>query len=201
MSHNHSQCSHHNHQITSNIKIAFFINLTFTFIEIIGAFFTNSAAILADAVHDLGDSLALGSAFFFESFSQKKRDKNFSYGYKRFSILAAFINSVILIFGSLFTIYYSISRILAPEEINVKWMFVFSILGVLFNGLGVFKLLKSKDSNTNQKVVMLHLVEDTIGWFAIFIGCFFIYFLDWTFIDAFLSFFISIFVLWNAVKN
>ena len=192
---------HHHHHVTDNIKIAFFLNFTFTIIEIIGSIFTNSTAILADVVHDLGDTFALGFALFFESFSRKKRDQNFSYGYRRFSTLSAFLNSIILIFGSLFAIYYSIDRIVNPQAINVEWMFVFSILGVLFNGMGVLRLKKSDTSSQNQKVVMLHLLEDAMGWLAIFIGCFFIYFLNWIIIDPLLSFFIALFILWNAFRS
>ena len=49
-----------NHDSSKNIKVAFFLNLGFTIFEFIGGYFTNSVAIMADAVHDLGDSLALG---------------------------------------------------------------------------------------------------------------------------------------------
>jgi cobalt-zinc-cadmium efflux system protein len=53
----------HNHDHGSeNLKVAFFLNLAFTIIEIIGGILTNSIAILSDAVHDLGDSLSLGLA-------------------------------------------------------------------------------------------------------------------------------------------
>ena len=51
--------AHHHHQATNNIKTAFFLNLIFTIIEFIGGFYTNSLAIMSDAVHDLGDSLVL----------------------------------------------------------------------------------------------------------------------------------------------
>lgn len=57
MAHNHDHSHHHSE---GNVKIAFFLNLAFTLIEIIGGFYTNSLAILSDAIHDLGDSLSLG---------------------------------------------------------------------------------------------------------------------------------------------
>ena len=55
----------HHHQDVKNIKVAFFLNLFFTLLEIAGGFFTNSMAILSDAVHDLGDCLSLGLAWYF----------------------------------------------------------------------------------------------------------------------------------------
>lgn len=68
MSHNHN----HSHNKPSNIGIAFLLNFSFSIIEIIGGILTNSTAILSDAVHDLGDSLALALSFFTERLSKKK---------------------------------------------------------------------------------------------------------------------------------
>lgn len=63
--------AHHHHHETKNIKTAFFLNLAFTVIEIIGGLFTNSVAILSDALHDLGDSLSLGLSWYFQNVSKK----------------------------------------------------------------------------------------------------------------------------------
>src|SRR5690554_7563753 len=93
---------HHDHQHgdVKNIKTAFFLNLSFTIIEFVGGILTNSVAILSDAVHDLGDSISLGLAWYFQKVAKKPRTKEFTYGYKRFSLLGAVINSVILLVRS-----------------------------------------------------------------------------------------------------
>jgi len=52
------------------LRFAFFLNLGFTLLEIIGGILTNSLAIVSDAVHDLGDSLSLGLAWYFEDIIQ-----------------------------------------------------------------------------------------------------------------------------------
>ena len=64
MAHNHNH--HHSHDSEKNIGFAFFLNFSFVIIELIGGFYTNSMAILSDALHDLGDSVALGLTYFFE---------------------------------------------------------------------------------------------------------------------------------------
>lgn len=69
--HDHSHIHNHSHA-GENIKTAFFLNFFFVIIEIIGGIFTNSFAILSDAVHDLGDCLAIGCAYFLEKVSLKK---------------------------------------------------------------------------------------------------------------------------------
>ena len=92
MAHDHS----HQHQSGKNIKIAFFLNLGFTIFEFIGGLYVNSIAIISDAVHDLGDSLSLGTAWYLDKKSEQGANDKFSYGYKRFSLLGALINSVVL---------------------------------------------------------------------------------------------------------
>ena len=98
MNHNHT----HGRSDTGNIKIAFFLNLGFTILEIIGGLWTNSVAILSDALHDLGDSLSLGLAWFLGRYAERREDERYSYGYRRYSLLAALTNTVILIAGSIF---------------------------------------------------------------------------------------------------
>ena len=69
MGHHHN---HGHHHTTENIKTAFFLNFAFTIVEFVGGFYTNSLAIMSDAVHDLGDSLSLGMSWYFQNLSNKK---------------------------------------------------------------------------------------------------------------------------------
>ena len=92
---------HHHNESEKNISYAFFLNLGFTIIEIIGGLLTNSVAILSDAIHDFGDSISLGLAWYLQKVSKKQSDNKYSYGYRRFSLLGAIINSVILLVGSI----------------------------------------------------------------------------------------------------
>ena len=102
----------------TNIKVAFFLNLGFTIIEIIGGFWTNSIAIISDALHDLGDSLSLGLSWFLERYSRKKKDEKYSYGYRRYSLFAALINGFILIIGSVFILFEAIPRLFNPQPVS-----------------------------------------------------------------------------------
>ncbi len=90
----------HTHDSKSDLRGAFFLNFAFTLVEIIGGIWTNSVAIVSDALHDFGDSLSLGLTWFLEKYSQKGRDARYSYGYRRFSLLGALINTAVLIIGS-----------------------------------------------------------------------------------------------------
>ncbi|MFY0654374.1 MAG: cation transporter [Cyclobacteriaceae bacterium] len=196
MGHNHDHS--HNHS-EGNVKVAFFLYLAFTIIEIIGGLYTNSLAILADALHDLGDSLSLGLSWYFQKLSKKGRTRTFSYGYKRFSLLGAIINSIVLVAGSIFILTKAIPELFNPGETNVEGMLYLSILGIVVNGAAVFKLRKGE--SLNEKVVSLHLLEDVLGWVAVLIGSIIMMYTDAPFIDPLLSVLISLFVLYNVYKN
>ena len=195
---------HHNHKHghthdTSNIKVAFFINLLFTIIEIIGGVMTNSIAILSDAVHDLGDSLSLGLAWYFQNYSKKKRSPSFSYGYGRFSLLGAMINSIVLVVGSIFIFIEAIPRLIEPQQPETQGMMILAVLGVVFNGAAVLRL--KKGTSVNERVVSLHLLEDVLGWVAVLIGSIIMHFFDIPIIDPILSLGIALFILMNVYKN
>lgn len=189
----------HDHNHTGNIRFAFFLNILFTIVEIIGGFLTNSVAILADAVHDLGDSLSLGAAWFFEKYSYKPKNKTFTYGYKRFSLIGALINAVVLIGGTVFVLTEIIDRLFEPSEVMAEGMIWLAVVGVLVNGAAVFKL--KGNASLNSRMVMLHLLEDVLGWIAVLIAAITIYFTNWNSIDAWLSLAISIWVLYNAISG
>ncbi len=189
---------HHNHE-SGNLKVAFFLNLGFTIIEIIGGLLTNSLAILSDALHDLGDSLSLGLSWYFQELSNKGSTKKFSYGFARFSILGAIINSIVLVVGSIFILIRAIPEVMSPEPVNAKGMLLISILGILVNGAAVLRL--EKGHSMNEKVVSLHLIEDVLGWAAVLIGSVIMIFLDVPWVDPLLSILISIYILYNVYRN
>lgn len=192
--------SHENNQQTSgNIRVAFFLNLIFTILEIFGGLWTNSLAIVSDAIHDLGDSLSLGLAWYLERYADKAEDYRFSYGYRRFSLLGALVNVVILIIGALFVISRAIPRLLEPEHTNAPGMLLFALIGILVNGIAVFRLRTSK--SMNARVVAWHLLEDVLGWIAVLIVAVILLFTDNQLLDPILSILIAVYVLYNVIKR
>jgi len=189
---------HHNHA-SKNIKFAFFLNLSFTIIEIFGGLYTNSMAILSDALHDFGDSISLGLSWFFEGYSTKGADDQFTFGYSRFSLLGALINSFVLIVGSVFILSEALPRVLNPQSINAQGMLIFAVVGIFFNGMAVIRL--SSGDSLNEKVVSLHLLEDVLGWTAVLIVSIVLMFKDLPILDPLLSISLTIYVLYNVYKN
>ena len=196
MSEHHHQ---HDHSAVGNIKFAFFLNLSFSIIEIIGGLLTNSMAILSDALHDLGDSISLAVSWYLENLSQQGADENFSYGYARFSLLGALINSLVLILGSFFILSEVIPRLFNPQTVHPEGMLFLAIIGITVNGISVLKLRGG--SSLNKEVVSWHLMEDLLGWTAVFIVSIILIFKNIPVLDPLLSLLINIYILYNVISK
>ena len=191
--------TNHQHQANRNIRTAFFLNLSFTLVELIGGFLTNSIAILSDALHDLGDSLSLGIAWLLQNLSQKKGDHKFSFGYRRFSLLGGLVNCVVLLIGSLFILAEAVPRILSPTSPHAEGMFTLAVLGVVVNGAAVIRLSHGK--SLNERIASWHLLEDVLGWCAVLVVSVVLLFKDLPILDPILSILITLWVLYNVVGN
>jgi cobalt-zinc-cadmium efflux system protein len=194
--------SNHNHESHSsgkNIAFAFVLNLSFAFIELAGGLLTNSIAILSDALHDFGDSLSLGVAYYLQRVSDRRGDSRFSYGYKRFSLLGSVFISIVLVISSVFIIREGVARIIEPQEADAHGMLLLSILGILVNGAAVYRMKNAK--NHNERAVLIHMMEDVLGWIAVFIASIVIIFIDIPVLDPALSILITLWVLFNVYRN
>jgi cobalt-zinc-cadmium efflux system protein len=192
---------HHHHHESSSERIgwAFFLNLCFTVIEFIGGILTNSTAILADAVHDLGDSISIGMAWLLDKFSRKDATQTFTYGYQRLSLVGAFINAVVLTAGSIWILFEAIPRLWNPVMPMAEGMALLAVFGVIVNGYAAFKLSHGK--SLNERVLNWHLLEDVLGWVAVLIVSIILTFVDWPILDPLLSIGFTLFILVNVLRH
>lgn len=184
---------HHNHIALPNEKnqrkvlIAAIITSTYMLVEIIGGLWVNSIALVADGVHMLTDAMALGVAWWGYKMSQKPANERMTFGYQRFQILTAFVNgfTLLLIIGGI--VFMAIHRLIEPQEVMGKEMFIIALIGLL-NNLVVFWILHSGDQNSmNMRGATLHFLGDTLGSVAVIVGAILIYFTGWMPIDPILS--------------
>jgi cobalt-zinc-cadmium efflux system protein len=194
----HGRHHHHNHA-TGNIRIALTLNLLFSLIELVGGLYTQSIAVLSDALHDFGDSLALGTAWYLQEKSEKGADAKFSYGYRRLSLLSAIFTGMFLVIGSLFVLKESISRFNSPVTPNTQGMALLAILGIAVNGFAAWKVGRGK--SMNERVISLHMLEDLLGWVTVLIGSIIMTFADLPWIDPVLSIGFTLFILRGVYRS
>ncbi|HSM56122.1 MAG TPA: cation diffusion facilitator family transporter [Candidatus Sulfomarinibacteraceae bacterium] len=195
----HTHPHHHHDDSSHDIKIAFFLNLGFVLIEIVGGLLTNSMAILSDALHDLGDSISLGLSWWLNRYSERGENERYSYGYRRFSLLGALLNTLILIVGSVIILMEAIPRLLEPQPAHAPGMMLLALVGIGVNGLAVYRLRGGR--SLNVRAVSLHLMEDVLGWVAIFVVGAILLFADLPILDPILSILITAYVLFNVLRN
>lgn len=181
------------------VRFAAFLNVSFTIIEIIGGFLTNSLAIFSDALHDFGDSATLLVSWIFERKAKQSPNAKYTFGYQRLSLFSALFAASILIGGSIVIILQAIPRFFNPEPVNAFGMIGVAVIGISFNSAGFF-LLK-KGGSLNEKVLSLHLLEDVLGWVGILLGGVIIYFWQFYLIDPLLTIGLTAFVLYGVTEN
>lgn len=210
LTHHHGHHAHDHHHLNcglgalhrgeeSKIGFAFFLNFGFSIIEIIGGLITGSFAILADALHDAGDSLTFGIAWLLERYSRKSKDLKFTYGYARYSLLGSIIVSLVIVLSSIAVVYGAVVRLFNPVTPSTLPMMGFALLGVLVNGYAYYKM--SKSSHYLDKNLKWHMFEDAAGWVAVLVGAIVIHYTGWAWIDPLLAIVIALFVSFNILKG
>ncbi len=182
-----------------NIATVFILNLVFTIIEVFGGIITNSTAILSDAVHDLGDTFALGTSLIFQRLSRKLPTEKYTFGFKRLTVIGALINVIILTIGSLFILVETFKKLSNPTAVVSEVMIIISIFGILANGISFIKMKSS--NKVLDKTIMLHLMEDFLGWIVTFIVSILIFVTDLYILDPLLSIFIFIIIIKNIYRS
>jgi len=204
-SHHHHHPHHHHHHLTTddgasrNIGVAFWLNLCFAAIELVGGWYTNSLAVMSDAIHDFGDALSLGMGYILQRKSAQGPNENFSYGLRRLSLLSAFLSGLIISIGALSIAATSLLSLRQPHEPHGAGMMGLAILGIAVNGFAAWRM--SRGHTHNEKMLRWHLIEDVMGWVAVLVGSLLIWLFRWDWIDPLLAIGISVFVLINVVRN
>lgn len=214
MSHNHFNSEHshsnhsHSHAHTKNKKalaISFFLIFSFMFIEFIGGFLTNSLALLSDAGHMLSDAAALGISLGAIIFGERVATRDKTFGYKRFEILAALTNGVILLVLATFICIEAIQRFSHPAEVQGAGMMVISIIGLVINIIVAWILSRSgSKDNLNVKSALMHVMGDLLGSVGAIIAAILILAFGWNIADPIASILVSLLILysgWNIVRE
>ncbi len=191
--------AHHHHPVSgTKLFITIILNSIITIAEIIGGIFSNSLALLSDALHNFSDVMALIIAYIANRLSGKEANEKNTFGLKRAEIIAALFNASVLIGIGVFLIVESVHKIIHPEHIKSLWVIGFGLLSVVLNGASVLLIKDDSHDNLNIKAAYLHLLTDVATSIAVIIGGILIYYFKIYSVDAIISLLIAIYLIYSA---
>lgn len=192
MGHNHS----HSGQVSEKrLGLSIGLNLVITLAEFAGGIFSNSLALLSDAVHNLSDTISLILAYIAQKIGRREHNEKQTFGYKRAEILAAFLNAVALIVISLYLVYEAIQRLKDPQSIHTGIMLWVALVGLMANLFSVILLQRDATGNLNIRSAYLHLIGDTLSSVVVIAGALAIRYFNILWLDPVLTMVISLFIL------
>lgn len=196
MSHNHSH--NHGNQFESAKGRLFFtivLNFVITLAEIIGGILSGSLALLSDALHNFSDAISVIVSYIALKLKRKDNSMRHTFGLKRAEILAAAINSAVLIVICIYLFYEAVQRFLEPQEINAGIMSVVAVIGLLANFIAVLLLKRDSKSSINIRSAYLHLLGDTFSSVAVIFGGIAIAIWNINWIDPALTILIGLYII------
>ncbi|MCL5408632.1 MAG: cation diffusion facilitator family transporter [Candidatus Omnitrophica bacterium] len=186
--------------LQNQFKVFIILSVSVFFLEIFGGILTHSLALLSDAGHIFVDVFALSLTYFSIWIAQKKANEKFSFGYYRAEILAAVINSFILILITLFIFYNAYHRFIHPQRVNGFEMFPFAIIGFCANFYVVTKMHQYENENLNIKAAYLHTLSDMLASIGVIAASILIIITRDYIFDPIISSIIGLMILFGAIK-
>lgn len=200
--------SHHKYIDINMINSAFLIsiglNTIFTALEYLVGYYTHSLALIADATHNLSDVASLLISLLGIKLMQKAATLTFTYGYRKASIIASLINSILLFIIVLKIFWEGIERLNAPTVVPGDIVMITAFIGVVINAITAALFYKGQQSDINIRGAFLHLIADTIASLGVVFAGFMIQLTHWNIIDPFVSFCIGFIIFistWGLFKE
>ncbi len=198
--HSHSHVHHTPNSYNKVFLIGVSLNSLYVIIEIFYGFSINSLSLIADSLHNLSDIFSLLIAWAGYYLSNKLPDKQFTYGFKGSSILASFINSLMLILMVVVLSWEAINRFLNPVKVPGDIVMVVAVVGVFINGATALFFIKGKDQDINIKGAFLHMAYDALVSIGVVIGGFITLKYGYYLVDPIIGVLISVVILFGTIS-
>ena len=201
--HSHS----HDHTAGANsrmLAIALGLTTAFLIAELVGSYLFNSLALLSDAAHMFTDSAALAIALAAIRIGRKAADDERTFGYRRFEILAAAFNALLLFAVAIYVLWEGIGRFFSPVEVQSTGMLAVAAVGLVVNIISMKLLSSGKDKSLNVKGAYLEVWADMLGSLGVIVGAGVIMFTGWQWVDPVVAIGIGLWVLprtWTLLKD
>ena len=184
---------HHNHHfepaesLRGVYVLAIALNLLFVFAEAGLGWSCNSLGLLSDAGHNLSDVFSLLLALFALELAKVRPARNYTYGYKKGTVLISLLNAIILLVAVGAIIVESIHKFSNPAPVNgavVSWT---AGAGIIVNGVSAWLLMRKRKSDLNAEGAFLHMAADTLVSIGVVVSGIAMSFTGWYIIDPVIS--------------
>lgn len=166
---------------------AFGLTAAFLVVEVIGAWLTNSLALLSDAAHMATDTFALVIALMAVRLSRRPPDARRTFGYARLEALGALVNGLLLILVAGYILREAVGRFRQPPAVAATGMLVVATAGLVVNLIALRMLRAGSGENLNVKGAYLEVWSDLLGSVAVIVAAVVINLTGWTLVDPILA--------------
>lgn len=178
-----------------NLMITMLLKGLLTIAEIVGGLLSGSLSLVSDALHNLSDVLAIVISWFAVKMALKNNDEKNTFGYRRATIIAAVINSTVLIIMSIILFREAYFKFIEPEKINAQIVITVALIGIIINAVGIYLLNRGSKEDLNMKSVYLHFLSDAMSSGVIVGGGILIYYFNLYWIDPLLTILIGLYII------
>lgn len=189
--------------LDKKLRLGFVLNTSFTILEFFVGFLSGSLALISDATHNLTDSLSLLISYLATKVAKKNANTNKTYGYGRATVLAALINSLILLSLSAYIFTEAYKRFQDPQPVEGGLVVVVALIGIAINGSIAFLFFKSR-GDLNIRSAFLNMALDTLASVGALLAGLIIVLTGKTFVDPLISLLIGCMLLysgWSIIKS
>ncbi len=199
-SHDHHDHGHLDRGITRGFIIAIGLTAVTLVAELIGGFWTNSLALLSDAAHVFMDLFALVLSLAAIHLARFPASDTRTYGWHRAEIFASLINGATLLLIAFGILGEAWDRLITPEAVKSKEMFIIAIIGLVMNLIAAGRLHGHAHDDLNVRSAFLHVLGDAIASVGVIIGGVIMLYTGWFIIDAVISIVIVLIIGWGAIR-
>lgn len=196
--HAHSALSHGHDADLKALSLALGLTVFFMGVEFIAAARLGSLALAADAWHMLSDVGSLGLAAFATRLAGRPRSVRKTFGYRRFEVLAALANGVLLGVASVLIVREAWERLWDPPEVGGTGVAIVGAVGLVVNIVAAWVLHARSQGNMNVKAALAHVLGDALGSGAAIVAGLLVRFAGERRADPALSILVSGVLLWSA---
>lgn len=202
MAHDHSHAHHgHSHAVSFNeasmkaFQIGIALNIVFVVVEVVAGLAYKSMSLLSDAGHNLADVASLLLSYIAFKLAHRQATIRYTYGFKKTTVLAAFLNALLLLLAIGMLGYESVLRLQAPPAVKGTGIAWVAALGIAVNGISALLFFRHKDTDLNVKGAYWHLLADALVSVGVVIGGIVISYTGWYWLDPAIGLAIMIIIL------